>query len=85
MHIIDLDGDYSQIKLGMNLDDNEVFQAMVPFGAWFGANLQTPDSFALVGCTVMPSFDFDDLKIAKRDALVNLYPQHQQIIEQLTR
>ena len=85
VHIIDWQGNYSQIKLGMNLDDNEVFQAIVPFGTWFGANLQVPDSFALVGCTVAPGFDFADFEIAKRDVLVNLFPQHRQIIEQLTR
>lgn len=85
VHIIDRERNYSQIKLGKNLDDGEVFQAVVPHDSWFGANLQVPDSFALVGCTVAPGFDFDDLEIAKRDVLVNLFPEHRQIIEQLTR
>jgi predicted cupin superfamily sugar epimerase len=85
LHIIDGQGTYSQIKLGTNLDDGEVLQAMVQHGSWFGANLQTPDSFALVGCTVAPGFDFDDLEIARRDVLVKLFPEHRQIIEQLTR
>lgn len=85
VHIIDRQGDYSQIKLGMNLDDGEVLQAMVPFGSWFGANLLTPDAFALTGCTVAPGFDFDDLEIARRDVLVKRFPEHRQIIEQLTR
>ncbi len=69
----------------MNLDDGEVLQAMVPYGVWFGANLQGPDTFALVGCTVAPGFDFSDFEIAERDVLVDLYPEHRQIIEQLTR
>ena len=85
VHIINQQGNYYQIKLGMNLDVGEVFQAMVSYDSWFGANLQTPDSFALVGCTVSPGFDFADLEIAKRDVLVNLFPEHRQIIEQLTR
>jgi predicted cupin superfamily sugar epimerase len=85
IHIIDWRGNYSQIKLGMNLDDGESFQAMVPHGSWFGANLKARDSFALVGCTVAPGFAVDDLEIAKRDVLVNLFPEHRQIIEQLTR
>jgi predicted cupin superfamily sugar epimerase len=50
--------------LGKNLDDGEVFQAVVPHGAWFGANLQVPHSFALAGCTVAPGFIVDDLEIA---------------------
>ena len=85
IHIIDWRGNYSQIKLGMKLDKDEVFQAMIPHGSWFGANLQSPDSFALVGCTVAPGFDFADFEIAQRGDLVNYFPEHRQIIEQLTR
>jgi predicted cupin superfamily sugar epimerase len=85
VHIINRQGTYSQIKLGMNFDNGEIFQAMVPSGSWFGANLQAPDSFALVGCTVAPGFEFSDFEIAERDVLVDLYPEHRQIIERLTR
>ncbi len=85
VHIIDPRGNYSRIKLGMKFDDGEVFQAVVPLGSWFGANLQKSDAFALVGCTVAPGFDFGDFEIAERDVLVDLYPEHRQIIEQLTR
>jgi predicted cupin superfamily sugar epimerase len=85
IHIIDQRGNYSQIKLGMNLDDGEVFQAMVQHGSWFGANLKAPDSYALVGCTVAPGFDVEDLEIAQPDVLIDLFPEHRQIIEQLTR
>jgi predicted cupin superfamily sugar epimerase len=85
LHIIDWKGNYSQIKLGKNFDDGEVFQAKVPYGSWFGANLESHNSFALVGCTVAPGFDFADLEFAERDVLVHLFPQHRQIIEQLTR
>ena len=85
LHAINQQGNYSQIRLGMNFDDDEVFQAMVPSGSWFGANLKEPGSFALVGCTVAPGFDFNDLEIAERDVLVALFPEHRQIIERLTR
>jgi uncharacterized protein len=85
IHIIDWQGNYLQIRLGMNLDNGEVLQAMVPHGSWFGANLQAPESFALVGCTVAPGFDFADLEIAERDDLIDLFPEHRLIIEQLTR
>jgi len=85
IHIIDWQGNYLQKKLGMNLDNGEVFQAMVTHGSWFGARLKARGSFALVDCTVAPGFDFADLEIAERDVLVNLFPEHRQIIEQLTR
>lgn len=85
VHIIDRQGTYSKIKLGTNFDAGEVFQAKVPHGSWFGANLESHNSFALVGCTVAPGFDFTDLEIAKRDVLINLFPEHRPIIEQLTK
>jgi predicted cupin superfamily sugar epimerase len=85
IHVIDGEGNYSQIKLGKDLENGEVLQAMVPYGSWFAVNLQTPDSFALAGCTVSPGFDFNDLELAERHALVCLYPEHQEIIERLTR
>ena len=85
LHIINQQGIYSQIRLGMNFDDGEVFQAMVPKCSWFGANLKEPGSFTLVGCTVAPGFEFNDLEIANRYALVALFPEHRQIIERLTR
>ena len=47
VHIIDRERNYSQIKLGKNLDDGEVFQAVVPHDSWFGANLQVPDSLLM--------------------------------------
>ena len=57
------------------------FQALVQYGSRFGASLQAPEIFALVGCTVASGFDFDDLEIAKYIVFVNLFPEHQQIIE----
>ncbi|OLP08243.1 cupin domain-containing protein [Rhodoferax antarcticus] len=41
--------------------------------------------FSLVGCTVAPGFDFADFCLADRAALVAAFPQHQQIIQALTR
>jgi len=38
-------------------------------------------SFALVGCTVAPGFDFEDFEMAKREDLVREYPQHRGVIE----
>jgi hypothetical protein len=42
-------------------------------------------SFALVGCTVSPGFDFEDFELANRKKLVQRYPQHRKLIESLTR
>lgn len=85
---IDDAGQLHVVRLGMNLADGEVPQYVVPHGRWFGSRLaapHAPDAYALVGCTVAPGFDFADFELADRSTLVARYPQHQAIIEALTR
>jgi predicted cupin superfamily sugar epimerase len=75
-------------RIGMNLAAGEVPQYVVPKGRWFGSRLTSPhapDAYALVGCTVAPGFDFADFELADRGALIARHPQHQAIIEALTR
>jgi uncharacterized protein len=85
VHVIEPGGNYRQLLLGSNYAADEQFQAVVPAGCWFGSSLRQPDTFALVGCTVAPAFDFADFEIAKRDELAAQYPQYRSIIERLTR
>jgi len=85
VHVITPNGEYSKIKLGRDPDAGEILQAIVPAGYWFGADLKDKDSYALVGCTVAPGFDFEDLEMGKRHKLSKLYPQHQDVIKHLTQ
>ncbi len=84
IHIIDDQGGYVQQGLGGNLEADESFQAIIPAGSWYGASVNTPDSYSLVGGTVAPGFDFADFELAKRDELLRNYPGHGEIIERLT-
>jgi predicted cupin superfamily sugar epimerase len=84
VHVIAEDGSYSQIQLG-NPEAGEVFQGVVKAGCWFASCLKDPNSFALVGCTVAPGFDFEDFELAERSEHIKLFPQHQNLIERLTR
>ena len=52
---------------------------------WFGARVVKPSSFALVGCTVAPGFDFNDFILGDRDMLLSKFPEHKDCIESLTR
>ncbi len=79
IHVINEKGAYTQIKLG-----DDCFQAVVRAGWWFGATVDEPQSYALVGCTVAPGFDFADFEMAKRADLLAHYPRHHSIIERLT-
>ncbi len=84
IHMIDDGGNYSFQKLGRNVEDGEVFQFVIPRGTWFAAEVNDKNSFALIGCTVAPGFDFADFELAKREELVKQFPQQREIVEKFT-
>lgn len=84
VHIITETGDHEVFKLGSNPENGEQFQACVPAGLWFGSCVADGGSYALVGCTVAPGFDFEDFEMAERAALVKKHPRHKEIIHRLT-
>lgn len=77
-------GALSVIRLGSDPDNGETFQAVVPAGAWFGSRPASGSTYALVGCTVAPGFDFSDFEMAQREPLSQRYPQHTGLIGELT-
>jgi uncharacterized protein len=85
VHSINPNGHHSVIRLGHNADAEEQQQCVVPGGHWFGSCLDAPDTYALVGCTVAPGFDFSDFEMARRPDLLTHYPQHSRVIYKLTR
>jgi uncharacterized protein len=64
VHVID-DVGYRPIRLGK--DSDSVPQAVVLAGALFGASVEPPGEFALLGCTVAPGFDFAGFELAPPD------------------
>ena len=48
IHIIDDQGGYVHQGLGGNLEADESFQAIIPAGSWYGASVNSPDSYSLV-------------------------------------
>jgi predicted cupin superfamily sugar epimerase len=85
VHIIAHNGEYSQLLIGPDPDQGQQFQAVVKGGCWFASAPLLPDSFALVGCTVAPGFDFAEFELARRDDLCAAYPQHAALVRRLTR
>lgn len=67
-------------------DDNgpDRFCVVLPPGTWFGATVDLPDSYSLIGCTVAPGFDFADFELGDRRQLVRDFPAQRSLIEQLT-
>jgi uncharacterized protein len=82
---IDLKGNLISTVVGRDLNKGEVFQYTVKAGHWFGSRVKAGGNFSLVGCTVAPGFDFQDFEMAGRLKLISEYPQHRDMVEQLTR
>ncbi len=85
VHVIDASGAYSKLPIGPDFEAGQVFQAAVRAGHWFASEVHPGGSFALVGCTVAPGFDFEDFELAERAHLIDTYPQHRELITRLTR
>jgi predicted cupin superfamily sugar epimerase len=85
LHVIHPEGRYEAIRLGTAIDSRERPQALAPAGAWFGATVDAPDTWALVGCTVAPGFEFRDFERAERARLLRMFPPYREIIERLTK
>ncbi len=85
IYILADDGQMSEILLGKNLEEMEIHQVTIKKNSWFGAEVKDKSSFALLGCTVAPGFEYDDLELGSRKLLLSLYPQHENIIRKLTQ
>ncbi|MEO7308762.1 MAG: cupin domain-containing protein [Chitinophagaceae bacterium] len=85
VYVIDPGGSLQIIRLGGNITDGEVFQAIVPAGCWFASRPAPDTSYSLVGCTVAPGFDFEDFEMADGTKLTAKYPSHAGLIAELCR
>ncbi len=85
VHVITRAGEHTILKLGQDFAAGEAFQAVVPAGCWFGAEVSGPGPYSLVGCTVAPGFDFADFELGERKELLCIYPAHEEVIRRLTR
>jgi predicted cupin superfamily sugar epimerase len=83
LHQIGPAGEYAAVTLGRNSAAGQVFQTVVPAGWWFGAE-PAPASFALVGCTTAPGFEYEDFELGRRQDLLAFFPARRALIERLT-
>lgn len=84
IYSIDPQGILTEHKLGINPNEGEMPQILIPAGCWFGARVNRPGSYCLTGCTVSPGFHFDDFELGERNNLIELFPDHDKIIRELT-
>lgn len=81
IHVINEKGEVETYTLGNpGMLENAKFQVVVKAGNWFAAEVRDKTTFALVGCTVAPGFEYADFELAKKDYLIDLYPHLAQLI-----
>ncbi|MCB0278509.1 MAG: cupin domain-containing protein [Calditrichaeota bacterium] len=85
LHEISPQGEYRSILIGPDLKKNHQYQYVVPANHWFAAVVSEATSYALVGCTVSPGFDFADFELVDRSELIREFPQHTDLICKFTR
>ncbi len=85
IYVIDEGGKLNKILLGRNIEKGESLQTVIKHNSWFAAELSDKISFAIIGCTVAPGFDFNDFELGKRDDLINTFPQLRELIYKLTK
>lgn len=80
--MIDENGVYKSVKLGLDMENGEKPQILVSANTIFGAE-PLNDSFSLVSCMVSPGFDFRDFILFNEKELIENYPEHSEIIKKL--
>ncbi|WP_419785987.1 cupin domain-containing protein [Pseudodesulfovibrio sp.] len=79
------DGSGETVLLGTDLAAGQRPQTMVPRGVWQGMRLLPGGTFALMGCTVAPGFDYRDYTHGSRSKLLEQYPGFAEQIRLLTQ
>lgn len=78
------DGTSKTIVLGHDVMNGQQVQVLAPRNVWQGSILEPGGSFALLGCTVAPGFDYADYEHGKREELIRQHPDRRELIERLT-
>ena len=78
------DGHGRTVVLGPDVLHGQQLQVVVPRGIWQGSLLESGGTFALLGCTVAPGFEYVDYEAGDRQTLLHLYPEFADLIQKLT-
>jgi hypothetical protein len=79
------DGRTALFTLGPDLQAGQHVQLLVPAGVWQGTRMLGSGKLALLGCTVVPGFDFADYHNASYAELAAKWPEQKERIRALTR
>ena len=75
IYMLSPEGKLSRKVLGLDPEQSQQPQILVPAGTWFGASMEG-GGFALVGCMCAPCFRYDRFELMHRAQLEEEFPQH---------
>ncbi len=84
IHTLNENSGYKKYFLGNTASDGEKFCILLEKDTWFAASPAGGSDYSLVGCTVVPGFDFKDFELAGEKNLCEKFPAHSDIIEKFT-
>jgi uncharacterized protein len=84
LHVIDVTGAYTQIRIGIAVGSGEIPVVVIPRGSWQAAELPEGVSFAFGTNVCAPAFRYSEFEIGRRSVLIRAYPQHRDIILRLS-
>jgi hypothetical protein len=85
LHVITKEGIYKEYIIGRDFAKGQLPQRIVKGGDWFASEVMGDNSYSLAGCTVSPGFTFEDFEMKSKNELVELFPEHEEVIGRLTR
>lgn len=83
IYLLNNDGRIETHSLSSQIGDK--FQLAIEPDTWFAADIPSKKDFSLLSCVVSPEFSFSNFELAKREDLLEEFPQHKSIISRLTR
>jgi predicted cupin superfamily sugar epimerase len=85
VHVLDPDGVHHVLRLGLDLAAGERPVIAVPADHWQAAEIPDGTPFAFGANVCAPPFFWEEFDIARREDLLQEYPEHAHLIERLTR
>ena len=74
-----------RVVIGTDLAEGERPQVVVEKNIWQGSRLVRGGSWALLGCSVSPGFEFEDYEAGVREELLAGWPGWGELVRGLTR
>jgi purine nucleoside permease/predicted cupin superfamily sugar epimerase len=86
-YLLNSDGSLQKTILGPDPTKGHQMQMMVIGGTWKASRVPTDGKYGygLIGEAVAPGFEYTDMQLGKTAVLLKKFPQHKQLIEQLSR